>query len=152
MTAAAFFSALNGNIFVESDPQATGTAFLFSPGAHCSVLEDSEVESGSCGVGWGSLVFWGALARTILKKHLSAYWQESLLGSEGHIHLDGVPVGSVHTIHQAPCELSFVDLERKLSSKSFKVDVTFLFVRDYLCLSGEQGRPSPCPMHDVPCN
>ena len=100
------------------------------------------LESGSCGVGLGSMVFWGALMRTISKNpstcfetivdlNMQTYRQESLLGSEGHIHLDGVPVGSVHTIHQAPCEFSFVDLERKLNSKSFKADVTFLFVPDW---------------------
>ena len=51
---ATFFSTLNGYLFVESDPQATGTDFLSSPGTHCSVLE---LESGSCGVGLGSMVF-----------------------------------------------------------------------------------------------
>ena len=51
---ATFFSTLNGYLFVESDPQATGTDVLSSPGTHCSVLE---LESGSCGVGLGSMVF-----------------------------------------------------------------------------------------------
>ena len=34
-------------------------------------------------------------------------------------------------------ELSFVSVERKLNSKIFKVDVTFLFVRDRVCVFGQ---------------
>ena len=46
-------------------------------------------------------------------------------------------MGSVHTINEAPCEFSFVSVERKLNSKIFKMDVTFLFVRDRLCVFGQ---------------
>ena len=72
LTPAPFFSALK-YLFVESDPQATRTAFLSSPGMHCSALGDSERESGSCGVGLGSMFFLGRTGENHLEKPLNLF-------------------------------------------------------------------------------
>eukprot|EP00435_Cladocopium_sp_Y103_P004886 s5333_g1.t1 len=37
---------------------------------------------------------------------------------------------------QAPCEFSFVDGEKGLDAKTFKMDTSFLFCRDWLCTFG----------------